>query len=77
MKTIHHFKTAKDKLLHIETEGAIINIRVGLQEAGTYRNLTHIEILPDIDGDGCGNPAWRIADNPTAKAENIRLVQNG
>jgi hypothetical protein len=77
MKTIYHFKTAKDPLLHIETEGGIINVRVGLSEPGTYRHLTHIEILPDINGDGCGNPAWRIADDETARAMNIRLVQNG
>lgn len=77
MKTIHHFNTAKDKLLHIETEGCIVNIRVGLQEQGTYRNVTSIEILPDINGDGCGNQPWFISDNPTAKAENIRLVQKG
>ncbi len=76
MKTIHHFKTARDKLLHIETEGAIVNIRVGLQESGTYREVTHIEILPDLCGDGCGNPPWVIADEPKAKALNVRLIQN-
>ena len=75
MKTIHHYKTARDKLLHIETEGAIINIRVGLQSS-TYREVTHIEILPDVCGDGCGNPPWMIADDPKAQALNIRLVQN-
>ncbi len=45
MKTINHFKTARDKTLHIETEGAIVNIRVGL--SGTYSDeVTSIEILP-------------------------------
>lgn len=76
MKTVHHFNTARDKLLHIETEGGIVNIRVGLSEHGTDRNVTAIEILPDTNGDGCGNPAWTIAGEPTAKAINVRLVQN-
>lgn len=75
MKTIHHFNTARDKLLHIETEGCIVNIRVGLSEHGPDRNVTAIEILPDTDGDGCGNPPWEIAGEPTAKAINVRLVQ--
>lgn len=74
MKTIHHFNTARDKLLHIETEGCIVNIRVGLQSQDGA-NVTHIEILPDLNGDGCGNPGWRIADSPGTTAKNIRLVQ--
>lgn len=74
MKRINHFNTARDKLLHIETEGCIVNIRIGLQNH-EGQNVTHIEILPDRNGDGCGNPSWRIADNPDAQAENIRLVQ--
>jgi len=77
MKTVHHFKTARDRLLHIETEGAIINIRGGLMEVGTYRNVTSIEILPDLSGDGCDNLPWKIANEPEAKALNIRLIQNG
>jgi len=70
MKTIHHFKTAKDKLLHIETEGAIINIMVDLQEAGTYRNITAIEVLPYTSEN------WTI-DDTKDKARNIRIIQNG
>ena len=30
MKRINHYNTARDKLLHIETEGGIINITTGL-----------------------------------------------
>jgi hypothetical protein len=33
-------------LLHIETEGAIVNIRVGLEDT-EGREVTSIEILPD------------------------------
>jgi len=75
MKTVRHYRTAKDKLLHIETEGAVINIRVGLRNRDGH-NVTHVEVLPDVNGDGCGNPPWMIADDPEAKACNIRLVQN-
>ncbi len=74
MKTIHHFSTARDKLLHIETEGCIVNIRVGLQNTDG-ENVTSIEVLPDTNGDGCGNPAWYVADDPKATAQNIRIVQ--
>jgi hypothetical protein len=46
MKRVSHFNTSRDKLLHIETEGGIVNIRVGLVTTGG-NSFTHIEILPD------------------------------
>ena len=46
MKLIHHSNTARDKLLHVETEGCIVNIRVGLKNTAG-QEVTHIEILPD------------------------------
>ena len=46
MKSISHFNTARDKTLHIETEGAIVNIRIGLNDPDGHE-VTHIEILPD------------------------------
>ncbi len=46
MKTVHHFNTAREKLLHIETEGGIVNIRVGLHDT-EGKAVTHVEILPD------------------------------
>ena len=49
MKTIHHFNTARDKLLHIEAEGCIVNIRVGLHNRAGQRG-TSVEILADNDG---------------------------
>ncbi len=52
MKTIHHFNTARDKLLHIETEGCIVNIRVGLQNT-EGQEVTSVEVLADNDG-------WRL-----------------
>ena len=50
MKSINHFSTAKDKLLHIETDGAVVNIRVGLTNMAGKR-VTSIEILADNDMD--------------------------
>jgi len=70
MKTIHHFNTARDKLLHIETEGCIVNIMVGLQEHGTYRNVTAIEVLPSTTENWC-------IDDTKDQAKNIRIIQNG
>jgi hypothetical protein len=70
MKYINHFNTARDKLLHIETGGCIVNIRVGLQEHGTYRNVISVEILPNITEN------WNIDDTEDT-ARNIRIIQNG
>lgn len=49
MKTVHHFNTARDKLLHIEAEGCIVNIRVGLSNT-QGQEVTSVEILADNDG---------------------------
>ena len=57
MKTIQHYSTSKDKLLHIETDLGIINIRVGLQDR-IGQEVTSIEIIKDSENiklDGCVN----------------------
>lgn len=46
MKTINLTNRAKDKLLHIEAEGCIVNIRVGLHNQDG-QEVTSIEILHD------------------------------
>jgi len=47
MKTIYFGKNNRsNNCLHIETEGGIVNIRVGLQDR-EGRKVTSIEILPD------------------------------
>lgn len=69
MKTVVHTKRSKDDLLHIETEGGIINVRVGLSDS-KGRPITSIEILPDRQlGD-----EWKFADKRKAQAMNIRLT---
>ena len=46
MKRIVHSANARDKLLHVEAEGCVVNIRVGLTDS-EGRPVTSIEILPD------------------------------
>jgi hypothetical protein len=47
MKTIHFYKNNKsNNILHIETEGCIVNIRVGLTNINP-NDTTHVEILPN------------------------------
>lgn len=45
MKSVRHVGP-RDNLLHIETEGGIVNIRVGLTDR-QGRKVTSVEILPD------------------------------
>lgn len=56
MKTVRHSEGARDNLLHIETDGAIVNIRIGLTDS-QGRRVTSVEIIPADDargGDGLG-----------------------
>lgn len=46
MKRISHYSKSKDKLLHIETDLGIINIRVGLID-NEGRRVESIEIIPN------------------------------
>ncbi len=49
MKRVSFFKgNRSDNLLHIETEGCIVNIRIDLHNADSCP-VTSIEILPDKD----------------------------
>jgi hypothetical protein len=66
MKRISHFKTARIKLLHIETEGAIVNIQVGLHDH-EGNEVTSIEIRPDkYSGD-----MWELEP----EIHNIRVIR--
>ncbi len=46
MKTVRHTAQARDNLLHIETDGCIVNIRVGLSDS-EGRRVTSVEIIPE------------------------------
>ncbi len=46
MKTVVHNSKSRDPLLHIEAEGCIINVRVGLRDSGDHP-VTSIQIMPD------------------------------
>lgn len=58
MKTVVHTLPCRKRLLHIEAEGCIVNIRVGLTDADG-RPVTSVEVLADqysgdrwsLDGD--------------------------
>jgi hypothetical protein len=43
--------TGRPEVLHVETEGAIVNIRIGLYDQGG-RPVTSVEILAD--------PSWEL-----------------
>ena len=53
------------KTLHIETDGCLINIRVGLTDA-EGRRVTRVDVSPDDEsrgGDGSGD-LWHAVDGP-------------
>ena len=69
MKTINftsRSKNSPDKLLHIETDFGIVNIRIGLLDAKLRRG-TAIEVIPS---DYAGEPYIRVDGN-----RNIRLIE--
>lgn len=57
MKSIRHPRNAKDPLLHIEADGCLVNIRVGLTDVEGH-HVTRVDISPDDasrGGDGTGH----------------------
>lgn len=65
MKTVQFYagRNRSDNLLHIETDGGIINVRVGLTDA-EGRAVTSVTISPDDEsrgGDGKGR-MWHLVD---------------
>lgn len=57
MKTIRHGRNARDKLLHIEADGVLVNIHVGLTDMDG-RHVTNVSVSPDdrsTGGDGSGH----------------------
>jgi hypothetical protein len=66
MKRIHFYADTNrsDNLLHIETDGGIVNIHVGLHDSDGHA-VTAIQVIPDDQsrgGDGNGNWWTRIGD---------------
>lgn len=73
MKRVSYYKGNRTgNLLHIETEGAIVNIRVGLQNTEGHE-VTSISILPD---DNAGEE-WTMPDEngEHMKALNVRVIK--
>jgi hypothetical protein len=73
VKTVTHNERSRDKLLHIEAPGCIINIHVGLTD-NTGRSVTAISI--NADGDRySGDPAWWIDGEKGNAGVGVRVVQ--
>ena len=73
MKTVGFHKTNRSgNLLHIETEGAIVNIRVGLHNT-EGDEVTSIAILPD----SYSGEEWLMPDEngEHMKALNVRVIK--
>lgn len=72
MKTVVHSENAKDKLLHIEADGCIINVRVGVNSDDGHKK-TIVEIKCD---QYAGEQGWFINENgESVKYLNIAVQQ--
>lgn len=86
MKRISFYagRNRSDDLLHIETDGCVVNIRVGLRD-DQGRMVTRVDVLPDDetrgpDGDGYywhQDGARIIRDEPLKPGDPIPPEQNG
>lgn len=70
MKRLIHSSRSKDKLLHIEAPGCIINIQVGLRDSAG-RPVTSIQIKCD---EYAGDPNCYLPDFDDAKSLNVRVL---
>lgn len=72
MKSINHFtskRNSEKNLLHVETEGCLVNIRVGLTD-DNGREVTNISIRPDRFA---GERAWYVVDEQGNRLEHAGL----
>lgn len=67
MKTVRHFGSARDKILHVETDGGIVNIQIGLSDS-QGRSVTSVSVVPDAYAEQGGT--WDLAG-----LSNTRLIQ--
>lgn len=77
MKSIGFYASSNrsDNLLHIETDGAVINVHVGLTDS-EGRAVTSVQIIPDDEhrgGDGEGR-MWHVAED--SGPANTRLIRD-
>lgn len=73
MKTITLSGRSRDKLLHIEAPGCIVNIQAGLHDAAG-REVTHVEI--SASGDRyAGDPQWWIEGESGYRGIGARIIQ--
>lgn len=51
MKTVVHGRKARDPLLHVEADGVLVNIHVGLTDSDGH-HVTHVAVSPDDETRG-------------------------
>jgi hypothetical protein len=73
MKRISISDRSRDKLLHIEAPGCIINVQIGLADRDG-RKVTHVSIVADGNRFS-GELPWWIEGRNGISAQNMRIVQ--
>ena len=66
----YHGRNRTGNLLHIETDGCIVNVRPGLTDR-QGRTVTSVEII----GDDYCDEKWAINGVPSHKRINVRAVR--
>lgn len=67
MKTVQYYSGSRNRtgnLLHIETDGCVVNIHVGLTDR-QGRTVTNVEIIPDDESRGGDSEGrmWHVVDH--------------
>jgi hypothetical protein len=61
MRSITHTSPSRDRVLHIETDGAIVNIEVGLSDVHG-NSVTRVDVIADRTPDADGY-MWDVVDS--------------
>lgn len=72
MKTVVHHTQGRENLLHIETDGCIVNITCGLTDS-EGRQVTSVEVLPDA----YVGEEWDLAPEAVCNTRVIKRPQEG
>lgn len=68
MKTVVHSGKVRDNLLHVEAEGCIVNIHIGLTDSDGHA-ITRVDILPDK----YSGESWSLPEFPQMTSFGIRI----
>ena len=75
MKTITLNERSRDRCLHVEAPGVIVNITINLTDSAG-RRVTSIEIIADGDR-YAGEPPWWLGGQPGYNAQHVRVIEAG